>query len=103
MEGRGYDRGRNREASSVSSFIESGDNVSDLIGQGIEMATPEVNGTGQETTSVVSGRTASTTSSAWSRVYSGIPFDPEGQGPSGASLANALVAFNNASRPAVLL
>ena len=42
------------------------------------MVTPDMNHTGQNTAPIVSGRAASITSSAGSRVYSGVSFDPEG-------------------------
>ena len=59
------------------------------------MATSEADASERDNTSLVSGRTVSTTSRAESSVHSGVSFDPKGRGPFGEGLADALATSDN--------
>ena len=48
VEGEGFDRGRNREASSFGGVTESGDDESESSGEGVEMVTSEADDTERE-------------------------------------------------------
>ena len=70
MEGRGCDHGRNREASSFGGETELENAEAESSGEGVEMVTSEADDIEVESTPLVSGRAASTTSSAGSSVHS---------------------------------
>ena len=70
VEGKGFDHGNNREASSFGGETELVDAECESSGEGFEMVTSETDDTEVESTSFVSGRAISTTSRAGSSVHS---------------------------------
>ena len=78
VEWEGCDHRMNREASSFGGDTESGDDESELSGEGVEMVTSEVDDTERDNTPLVSDRVVSSTSRAGSSVHS-VFFLPEGQ------------------------